>query len=207
MHMNYFEKALAEHIGYENLLRIQSFRIGIAGAGGLGSNCAFNLVRSGFKHLLIVDFDIVDFSNLNRQFYFYNQIGYLKVDALKENLLSINPDLDIETFKMFIDNNNVEEIFSDCDIIVEAFDKAAYKKMIIEELISSKRLIVCASGLAGWGKSDQIMVNRIKNNIYIVGDLVSEVGVNQPPISPRVNICAAKQADIVLDYVLGDMQP
>jgi sulfur carrier protein ThiS adenylyltransferase len=201
--MNYFEKALAEHIGYENLLRIQSFRIGIAGAGGLGSNCAFNLVRSGFKHLLIVDFDIVDFSNLNRQFYFYNQIGYLKVDALKENLLSINPDLDIKTFKMFIDNNNVEEIFSDCDIIVEAFDKAAYKKMIIEELISSKRLIVCASGLAGWGKSDQIMVNRIKNNIYIVGDLVSEVGVNKPPISPRVNICAAKQADIVLDYVLG----
>ena len=64
-------------------------RIGIAGAGGLGSNVAVNLVRTGVKKLKIVDFDVVDESNLNRQFYFMDQVGRPKVEALRENLLRI----------------------------------------------------------------------------------------------------------------------
>ena len=59
--MNEFEKALVSYIGEEKLRKIQSVKIGIAGAGGLGSNCAFNLVRSGFNKLLIVDYDRVEY--------------------------------------------------------------------------------------------------------------------------------------------------
>jgi len=204
MQMNHFEKVLAEQVGHENLRKIQSIKVGIAGAGGLGSNCAFNLVRSGFKNLLIVDFDKVEFSNLNRQFYFYSQIGQSKVATLRENLLSINPDLEIQILEVLISKQNIKEIFSECDVIVEAFDKAIYKKMIVEEYINSQKLLVSASGLAGWGRSDDIKINKFKDNLYVVGDLVSEVGANHPPISPRVNICAAKQADIILEYILGE---
>ncbi|MBM4272653.1 MAG: sulfur carrier protein ThiS adenylyltransferase ThiF, partial [Deltaproteobacteria bacterium] len=64
--MNDFEKSLAEVLGEENLIKIQETRVGIAGAGGLGSNCALFLVRCGFRKLRIVDSDVVEMSNLNR---------------------------------------------------------------------------------------------------------------------------------------------
>lgn len=199
--MNQFEKALASYIGEECLGKIQAVKIGIAGAGGLGSNCAVNLVRSGFKNLVIVDFDIIEYTNLNRQFYFGNQVGMAKVDALKENLLLINPGLNIQSLSMKLEESNISGIFSECDVVVEAFDKAIYKKMIAEAYLDSDKLLVTASGLAGWGKSDDIRIHRIKDTFFIVGDLVSDVE-KSAPMSPRVNIAAAKQADIILNYVL-----
>ncbi|NLK22258.1 MAG: sulfur carrier protein ThiS adenylyltransferase ThiF [Epulopiscium sp.] len=200
--MNYFEKALLDYIGKVNLIKIQEVKIGIAGAGGLGSNCAFNLVRCGFKYFKIIDFDKVEFSNLNRQFFFYHQIGLPKVAILKENLLNINPDIEVETIDLKLEKDNISLGFSDCDIIVEAFDKAIYKKIIVEAYMNSGKFLVSASGLGGWGKSDDIKVHKIKEKFYIVGDLVTETGEKSPPISPRVNITAAKQADIILEYVL-----
>ncbi|MBB6217252.1 sulfur carrier protein ThiS adenylyltransferase [Anaerosolibacter carboniphilus] len=202
--MNLFEEALLSHMGKENLEKVQNCKVGIAGAGGLGSNCAFNLVRSGFKHFVMADFDVVEFTNLNRQFYFAKHVGRKKVDALKENLLHINCDLWIETYREKIESHNVGDVFKDCDVVVEAFDKAQYKRMIVEHYLNSEKLLVSASGLAGWGKSDAIQVHRMKERFYLVGDLETEVGEDVPPMSPRVNIAAAKQADVVLAYVLGE---
>ncbi|AEV69114.1 sulfur carrier protein ThiS adenylyltransferase ThiF [Acetivibrio clariflavus] len=201
--MNTFEKGLCNYLGEENLKKIQKLKVGIAGAGGLGSNCAFNLVRSGFKKLKIVDFDVVEPSNLNRQFYFLDQLNTSKVNALRSNLLRINPDLEIEALNIKLEKENIEQVFEECDIVVEAFDKAAYKALIAESFFSSGKLVVCASGLAGWGKSDDIVVKKIHEKFYMVGDFVSEVNEDLPPISPRVNIAAAKQANIVLSYALG----
>ena len=70
-------------------------RVGIAGAGGMGSNCAAHLVRAGMKKLVIADFDVVNESNLNRQFFFRNQLGQKKVVALGRNLRLIEPALDL----------------------------------------------------------------------------------------------------------------
>jgi len=201
--MNTFEKGICTYIGEENLKKLQKLKVGIAGAGGLGSNCALNLVRSGFKKFKIVDFDVVEPSNLNRQFYFLDQLNTAKVDALRSNLLRINPDLEIEALKTRIERENVKEIFQDCDIVVEAFDKAAYKAMITESFFSSGKLVVSASGLAGWGKSDDIVVKKIHEKFYMVGDFASEASEELPPISPRVNITAAKQANIILSFALG----
>lgn len=72
---------------------LSRFRVGIAGAGGLGSNCAIALARSGVGTLVLSDFDIVEMPNLNRQYYFADQIGQLKTIALKENITRINPDV------------------------------------------------------------------------------------------------------------------
>ena len=201
-HLNAFEKEIYNYLGKSNYKKIQSYKVGIAGAGGLGSNCAFNLVRSGFKRLLLVDYDNIEYSNLNRQFYFYNQVGASKVKLLKENLLRINPDLEIETINKKVSKDNIEMIFRDCQVVIEAFDNLASKKMIVEEYLNSTKLLVAASGLAAWGKSDQIIIKKVKNNSYIVGDFISEVSETAPAFSPRVNIVAAKQADIVLNYVL-----
>ncbi|TCT15647.1 sulfur carrier protein ThiS adenylyltransferase [Natranaerovirga pectinivora] len=201
--MNGFEEKLCGYIGKDNLNKIQEVTIGIAGAGGLGSNCAFNLVRSGFNKLIIVDFDHIEASNLNRQFYFYDQLGKPKVEALEKNLKRINPDINITAIHTKLEKENIKDIFKTCDIVVEAFDKAEYKALIIQELIKEKEFIVAASGLAGWGNSDEIKTHYIRQNLVIIGDLKTEVGEDTPPISPKVNIAAAKQADAILEYVLG----
>lgn len=200
--MNSFEEALSGALGAEHLRKIQQTRIGIAGAGGLGSNCAVNLVRSGFRKFVIVDFDKIEYSNLNRQFYFYHQVGLPKVKALQENLLAINPNLELDVRQEKIEEHNVEVIFRNCDVVVEAFDQAPYKKMIVEHYIRSDKLIVSASGIAGWSNSDDLKTHKIKENLYVIGDLSSAVGKDLPPCAPRVNIAAAKQADIILDYIL-----
>lgn len=202
--MNLFEKALENYIGTENLKKIQAVKIGIAGAGGLGSNCAFNLVRSGFVKFKIVDFDVVEPSNLNRQFYFMDQIGLPKVEALKANLLMINPAIKADIENRKVTSENAKNIFKDCDVVVEAFDKAEYKAMLVESYYSSGKLLVSASGLAGWGNSDTIRVRKIHSKFYMAGDFQSEVSHENPPLSPRVNIAAAKEADIIVEYILND---
>ncbi|MDD2422568.1 MAG: sulfur carrier protein ThiS adenylyltransferase ThiF, partial [Heliobacteriaceae bacterium] len=149
--MHEFEKALAKKIGSARLALIQKASVGIAGAGGLGSNCAVFLVRSGFRRLKIVDYDVVEWSNLNRQFFFADQVGQKKVAALRENLLRINPDLELEMLAIKITPENVRDIFAACDVVVEAFDEVAGKKLLMETYGNSGKLFVCASGLAGWG--------------------------------------------------------
>lgn len=201
--MNLFEERLSHYLDDESIKRLQSTKIGIAGAGGLGSNCASHLVRCGIKNIKIVDFDIVNPSNLNRQFYFLDQIGMSKVDALKINLEKINPDLELKLIKKRITANNAVKIFNDCDVVVEAFDNPESKIMIIEKLSASKKLLITVSGVGGYGKNDEIKTKKIKPNFYIIGDFTSEVNEKNPPLSPRVNIAAAKQADIVIEYILN----
>jgi len=201
--VNDFEKSLETVLGAENLSKIQAVKIGIAGAGGLGSNCAQFLVRSGFKKFRIVDFDIVESSNLNRQFYFASQVGFKKVEALRENLLLINSGLEIEVLPERIKRKDVKNLFNDCDVVVEALDRVEYKKMVIEAYINSGKLLVAASGLAGWGRSDGIRIHRVGGNFFLVGDLLSEAGPDSPAVAPGVNVAAAKQADVILNYILG----
>ncbi|OHD07059.1 MAG: thiamine biosynthesis protein ThiF [Spirochaetes bacterium GWC1_27_15] len=201
--MNDFEKALLNYFTEQELQKIQSVKIGIAGAGGLGSNCAFNLTRSGFKQFVICDFDVVEYKNLNRQFFFLDQVGIAKVLALKTNLSRINPDVEIIAKQVKLDYDNIEEIFSNCDIIVEAFDKANYKKMIAETFLPTNKILVSASGLAGIGNSDDIKTKKIRKNFYLIGDQKSAVSDKLPPCSPRVNIAAAKEADVILDLVIN----
>lgn len=203
--MNTFEQALVRYISPEKLERIQQVKVGIAGAGGLGSNCATALVRTGFRNLRIIDFDVIEGSNLNRQFYFSGQVGRLKVETLRENLALINPAVNIEALALRVEAGNVAGLFADCDVVVEAFDRAEYKKLLVEAYIGSGKLLVAASGLAGWGNSDRIKTHRIKDNFYLIGDLETGIAPDRPPLAPCVAIAAAKQADVIVNYVLGPM--
>lgn len=200
--MNLLEAALQTHLGVRRLQKIQAVKVGIAGLGGLGSNCAVNLVRTGFKRLVLVDFDRVEPSNLNRQFYFADQVGLTKVAALESNLLRINPELDLTGLAQRVAAENLDALFGDCDVVVEAFDNPECKQLLVEHFWNSGKLVVTASGMAGWADADKMVTRRIKPTVYLIGDLVSEVAENQPPLSPRVNIAAAKEANVILNWVL-----
>lgn len=142
-------------------------KIGIAGVGGIGSNVAVNLVRGGIDWLRLVDFDRVEVSNLNRQFYFHDQIGRLKVEALAENLVRIRPRLQVETLTERITRENCRRLFAGCDLIVEGLDRATDKKMLFETL-AGERPLVSACGIAGADLAE-IQVRRF-GNCLVAGD-------------------------------------
>ena len=190
------------YLAPEERAALESVRVGIAGAGGLGSNCAMHLVRSGVKHITIVDFDVVNESNLNRQFFFRDQIGQKKVEAIKANLLRIEPDADIRAVDIRLDASSAREIFADCGIVVEAFDAVDAKVMLVSALASSGKKLVTASGLAGWGRSNAMRVRKM-GNIVAIGDGETSVGDGAAPVSPRVGIAAAMEANAVVSLLLG----
>jgi len=200
--MDAFRQDLIKKLGETRLAKIEKTKIGIAGAGGLGSNCAACLVRVGFKHFTIADFDVVDAANLDRQFYFEDQVGMKKIEALQINLLRINPRLELQMLPIKLDPPNIPEIFRDCSIVVECLDRAEAKSMLVSTLLSSDKLIVSASGLGGYGSSDDIRIRKLKPNLVLIGDLASDIE-RSPALSPRVSIAAAKQADVVLEFVAG----
>lgn len=200
--MNAFEEGLSKYLNPEQLIKMQKVHIGIAGAGGLGSNCAAMLVRCGFNHIKIVDMDKVSASNLNRQNYTLDQVGLGKVAALKENLCKINPALQIEGIHEKIEKDNIESMFADCDILIEALDVPEMKVLFAETFVGKKKFVVAVSGLAGFGDSDRIKVKKIRPDFYMVGDFVSDIRC-KPPLAPAVTIAAAKQADLVLAHVIG----
>lgn len=183
---------------------LERVRIGIAGAGGLGSNCAMHLVRAGVRRLVVADFDVVGESNLNRQFFFRDQLGMKKVDALKANLLRIDPEAEIEAVDVRLDAATARTLFAGCDIVVEAFDAVAAKAMLLGALMPLGTRLVTASGLAGWGRSNAIRLRRMGARVVAVGDGETSVGdAGMAPVSPRVGIAAAMEANAVVSWLLG----
>lgn len=172
-------------------------KIGIAGVGGIGSNVAVNLVRSGVPALTIVDCDRVEAGNLNRQFYFHDQIGRLKVEALAENLRRIRPDIHIVTVATRIETANCRALFADCPLVVEGLDDPTDKKMLLESLAGQKRIVVSACGIAGHGL-DGIRVQRL-GNCFVVGDFVNDCE-KAPLFAHKVLAVANGMTDILLKY-------
>ncbi len=183
---------------------LSKFRVGIAGAGGLGSNCAAALARCGTGTLVICDFDIVEEENLNRQFYFRSQTGMKKTDALKENIRKIDPSVNVIAHDVVLNRDNIPEIFSGCDVIVEAFDRADMKEMIVEA-VQTRMLgvpLIVGSGLAGWGKNESLKSRKIDDYLYVCGDESAEVSDENPPLAPRVGIVANMQANLVVEILM-----
>ncbi|MBO7653529.1 MAG: sulfur carrier protein ThiS adenylyltransferase ThiF [Kiritimatiellae bacterium] len=183
---------------------LESATVGIAGAGGLGSNVAMLLVRAGMRKLVIVDFDTVNASNLNRQFFFRRQIGEKKTAALAANLRLIEPDLELSLYEGRVTPENAPRLFSGCDIVVEAFDSAEAKGMFIHSLLPSGKPIISATGLAGWGRSNDIQLRRVGRNLILVGDQTRDVRDGFAPVGVRVGIAAAMQANAVVSLLLGE---
>ncbi len=186
---------------------LKKYCVGIAGCGGLGSNCAVALSRVGIGRLIIVDYDVVNKSNLNRQYYFIDQIGRKKTAALMETLRRINPDVRVTAYDRPLAPQDVLPVFGNCDVIVEALDDREMKRMLIETILSELpgKPLVIASGLAGWGNNNAL-TTRTMDNVYVCGDETSEAGDDMPPLAPRVGIVANMQANQVLEILLGAMK-
>jgi sulfur carrier protein ThiS adenylyltransferase len=198
---NAFEAAVSLYYSPRQWRKIQQTRVGMAGAGGLGSNIAVALVRSGFRHLEIVDFDLLEAKNLNRQYYFLNEVGRPKVEALAERLREINPAVEVETHQVRLTESTIGNYFKSADYLFEAFDRPETKRLFLEAFMSSGKFLVMGSGMAGISNENPILIRKLKEKLYVVGDGVTGVGPENPPCAPRVSACAGLMASVVLEQV------
>ena len=201
--------ALVERHGADIQQKLDRASVGIAGLGGLGSNIAVHLARLGVGRLVLVDFDTIDVTNLNRQHYTMKDIGVPKTLALLEQLEEINPYLQYEPYTERVISANVERMFAGCDVVCEAFDRADQKAMLIETLLERlpDTVVVSGSGMAGYGSANAIRTERRFGRLYVCGDGTSDIADGVGLMAPRVAVCAAQQATMVLRLLLGETAP
>ena len=184
--------------------KLRNARVAVAGLGGLGSNIAVMLARSGIGELLLVDFDTVDVTNLNRQMYLIPQLGKPKAEALPEILYQINPYLTYRSVCIKVTPDNVKELFSEYPIVCEAFDKPDQKAMLVRELLMQcpKTIVVSGNGMAGYADANEIRTCQVMKRLYVCGDQSTDVGNGIGLIAPRVAVCAAHEANKVLQLIM-----
>ena len=184
--------------------KLRNARVAVAGLGGLGSNIAVMLARSGVGELLLVDFDTVDVTNLNRQMYLIPQLGKPKAEALPEILYQINPYLTYCSVCIKVTPDNVKELFSEYPIVCEAFDKPDQKAMLVRELLMQcpKTTVVSGNGMAGYADANEIRTCQVMKRLYVCGDQSTDVGNGIGLIAPRVAVCAAHEANKVLQLIM-----
>lgn len=185
------------------LAALRGATVGVAGSGGLGSNVAVSLARAGVGRLILADFDRIEPSNLNRQQYSVGQIGRRKVKTLQANLKQIAPFTKVRAHDIKVKPSNVDKLFGEADILVEAFDKAEQKGMLINSWLQlhPDKPIIAASGLAGYGGNSRLKTQRM-GNLYICGDGESQCQPGISPMAPRVAIVANMQANLAVELLV-----
>ena len=221
--------ALVERQGAENVQKLQAVTVAVCGLGGLGSNVAIALARAGVGKLILIDFDCVDVTNLHRQQYKASQVGVAKAVALPENLREISPYIELESHQVRVTEENVMELVGKADIVVEAFDNAEAKAMLVNAVLehnaevasamaegedranpsagegraADQKFLVAASGMAGFDDANSIQTRRISRRFYMCGDGVSDVNDGVGLVAPRVMACAAHQALTIIRIICG----
>ena len=203
------QKALRERHTQEVQEKLDKARVAVARLGGLGSHVAAALARIGVGHLHLVDFDVVDITNLNRQQYTARHLGTCKTDALADALREINPYLDIYTDRVKVTEDNLVSLFSGETIICEAFDCPQAKAMLANGILTHfpGKYLVAASGMAGFGSSNTVITRKAGKNFYLCGDGISDPASGAGLMAPRVMLCAAHQANMIVRLILGEEDP
>ncbi len=186
-----------------SLDKLKNKVVGIAGAGGLGSNIAISLLRAGVQRFIIADYDRVELSNLNRQYYFLDQVGMKKTAALHQNLLRINPHVQATLHDTRITADNLTDIFTEAHLLIEAFDDPEMKAMAANRWLQSfpDRFIITGSGISGYG-----MMSTLGTTVYgkliICGDQKTQYTKEIGLTAPRIGLVAQMQANAALEILL-----
>ena len=200
-----FARAVDSRSGRPVYRVMKQAHVGIAGLGGLGSNIAAALARSGVGQLTLVDFDTVELSNLNRQLYGLPHLGKAKVSAMSEILPQINPFCRITARRARVTAENCADLFAGCGIIVEAFDLPEQKAMLVNTIMEKMpdKHVVCGSGMAGFGSANTIVTRYVTEKLTVCGDGVSDVANGVGLTAARVMVCAGHMATRVMEIILG----
>jgi len=158
---------LEKLISKDNLNKIEATKVLLVGVGGVGGYVLECLIRSGFIHLDIIDHDIVDITNLNRQI-ISNQsnIGQKKVEVARNRALSINPNIKIKSFDLYLDRESIHHISFDYDFIVDACDSIEAKVLLVEKAQELSIPIISCMGTANRIDPSKLYITTLNKTEY-----------------------------------------
>ena len=200
--------ALVERHGEERQNAFLNATVAICGLGGLGSNIATALTRAGVGKLILIDFDKVDITNLNRQQYKMSQLGKYKTESCLENIREISPYTEAIIHTVKLTEENIPELLGEADIICEAFDKADQKAMLVNTVLETfpDKYMLSGTGMAGFGSANTIQSRKVFGKFYLCGDEKSDVNDGIGLVASRVMVCAAHEAHMVLRILSGETE-
>ena len=200
--------ALVERHGEERQNAFLNATVAICGLGGLGSNIATALTRAGVGKLILIDFDKVDITNLNRQQYKMSQLGKYKTESCLENIREISPYTEAIIHTVKLTEENIPEMLGEADIICEAFDKADQKAMLVNTVLETfpDKYMLSGTGMAGFGSANTIQSRKVFGKLYLCGDEKSDVNDGIGLVASRVMVCAAHEAHMVLRLLSGETE-
>lgn len=155
-------------IGDENINKIKNKTVLIIGLGGVGGHALESITRIGINNIIIVDNDIVDITNLNRQLISLNSnIGEKKVNVAKKRILDINPNCNVICIDKFIDKNNIEELFNyKIDYVIDACDTVSTKILLIKECLDRNIKIISCMGTGNKFHPELLEIIELKKTSY-----------------------------------------
>ena len=198
----YTRQIMIPGLGEEGQEKLKKARVLVAGVGGLGSPAALYLAAAGVGNLRLVDSDVVELTNLNRQILHWNRdIGRNKVDSGSNKLKEFNPEVRIEALKERITEDNVKDLVSGCDLILDAMDNLETRYLLNRAGIDQK-VPICHGAVRGFeGRAMTILPGQTACLMCIYQG--ASVHEKVPVIGVTPGIIACIQAAEAVKYITG----
>lgn len=214
-------------IGKENLNFIREKSVLLIGLGGVGGSCLEALIRSGIEKIILIDYDVIDISNINRQVISnHNNIGKKKTDIAIRFCKNINPNCKIIGYDLFLNDENISNIFDEnkIDYVIDACDCIRTKQAIIVESIKRKIKFISCMGtgnkldptklqITEIMKTDNdplakimrkwVRLNNIKEKIPVVSSL--EVPIKKDKVISTMSFVPNTAGILLANYVIKDI--
>lgn len=177
---------------------VQNKTILIVGIGGVGSYAVESLARLGIHNLILVDGDTVDISNINRQIIaLHSTIGRFKVDVMKERILDINPECNVEVVSEFLKKETVAKLFQrKIDYIVDACDTMEIKKELIRQCSARNVSLICCMGTGNKLDPSKLEIMDIRKTSYDPVAKIIRKMVREEHISCKVPVICSREVPI-----------
>lgn len=200
----YNRNILIEQISDEGQQKLLNSKVLVAGAGGLGSTVLANLSSVGIGTIGIIDNDILELSNLNRQYiHKYSNIGKIKVDSAKSWLNEFNPNVNVKTYQIRLDDANYEDIVKNYDLIIDCFDSYKSKFLLNEIAVKTRKTLIHGGVTEFFGQATVIVPGKTACLRCILGDVDVNTYMVKGVISPAVTAIASIESMEAVKILLG----
>lgn len=198
-----FERVISL-IGNEKFKKLESIKVLIVGCGGVGGYALETLVRSGITNIDIIDFDVIDITNLNRQIITNQEnIGIKKVLAAKNRALSINPNININTHEIFLDKDNIDNILkNNYDYIIDACDNVDTKIELIKRSVNNNYKLISSMGTAKKMDPTKLSITTLDKTNYDKLAKVIRKKVKDLKINKKINVVSSTE-EVIKCEILG----
>lgn len=204
MQHNQFER-LETLIGKENVALLKNKRVLVVGLGGVGGYVVEALSRSGIGTLTIVDYDIVDITNLNRQIIaLKSSIGKKKVDLFKDRINDINSCCKVITYDLYLNDTNYIDLFdNDYDYIIDCCDSIEAKKILLNESIKRKTKFIACMGTANRMDPTKLEIIDLRKTVNDPLARIMRKYVKDEIITENITVLSSKELPIKNGNKLG----